>query len=94
VEAENVEDFILLLGETAYFKGKDATVQLGDEITYRKVMDKTYDRICRKYPASIAPVLRYLYDKENEIDTLTTILEGIRYQTPSREIRQLVIVTG
>jgi V/A-type H+-transporting ATPase subunit C len=93
VETETVEEFLARLQTTAYFKGKDAVVQMGDEITYRKIMDRTYEGLCRRFPASIAPVLKYLYDKENEIDALTTILEGIRYQIPSRDIRELVLVT-
>ena len=36
------------------------------------------------------PVLRYLYEKEHEIDLLTTALEGIRYRIPPYEIRDLI----
>lgn len=43
---------------------------------------------------SIAPVLQYFYDKEHEIDMLTTILEGVRYQIPAKEIQELVLVTA
>lgn len=93
LETEEMEAFIEILAETSYFKDKDAVVQLGDEITYRRIMDKTYEKLCQKYRMSIAPVLKYLYDKENEIEILTTILEGIRYQMPPKEIRDLAIVT-
>lgn len=91
LESENLDEFVDILSKTAYFTEKDAVVQLGDEITFRRVMEKTYQRLCQKYPMSIAPVLKYLYDKENEIDMLTTILEGVRYRIPSREIQELVI---
>ncbi len=92
--SERPEDFVETLGKTAYFSGKDAVIALGDEVTYRLVMDRTYRQMCRKYPMSIAPVLSYLYDKENEIDDLTTILEGIRYRIPAREIQELVLHTA
>ena len=57
-----------------------------------KIKAKTYDRLCRKYPYSIAPVLKYLEEKEIEIDRLTTILEGVRYQIPAREIREMILI--
>lgn len=92
--AEGVDEFIAVLAETSYFSGKDAEVKLGDEITFRRMRDRTYEKVCRKYPMSLAPVLKYLYDKENEIDILTTILEGVRYQIPAREIQELVLITA
>lgn len=94
LESESMDEFIDILGKTAYFSGKDAMVSLGDEITYQRMMEKTYTIMCKKYPMSIAPILKYLYDKENEIDILTTIVEGVRYQIPAREIQELVLVTG
>ena len=93
LESETIEEFVEHLGKTAYFKGKDALVALGDEITFQRMMEKTYQKMCRKYPMSIAPVVKYLYDKENEIDVLTTILEGVRYRIPAREIQELVLAT-
>ncbi len=91
VESETVEELKEVLGDTFYFKGKGPAAILGDELTDRRVMEKAYTLACRKYPMSLAPVLQYLYEKEQEIDLLTSILEGIRYQLPSREIRELVL---
>lgn len=91
IEAETVEEFKEELKKTSYFTEKEAIVKLGDEITSRKIMEKTYGIVYRKYPMSIAPVLRYLYEKEHEIDLLTSVLEGIRYQIPPREIKELVL---
>ncbi len=93
LESETLDDFLEILGKTAYFRGKDALVSVGDEITFCRMMEKTYQKMCKKYPMSIAPVLKYLYDKENEIDVLTTILEGVRYRIPAREIQELVLTT-
>lgn len=92
--AEQPGDFVRIVGETAYFTERDPAVRLGDEISYRAVMDATYRKICGRYPTSIAPVLKYLYDKEREIDMLTTILEGVRYQIPAKEIQELVLITA
>lgn len=93
LETERLEEFVEVLGRTAYFTDKEPVVSLEDEISFRLVMEKTYRQICRAYPMSLAPVLKYLYDKENEIDDLTTILEGVRYRIPPREIQELVITT-
>lgn len=92
LETESIEEFLALLGQCAYFKEKEAVVKLGDEITFRRIMERTYAGLCRSKPMSIAPVLCYLYEKENEIDALTTILEGIRYQVSPKDIRDLVLV--
>ena len=94
LETEGDEEFVRVLAQTAYFTEKDPLVEMGDEITYQQIMEKTYQRMCQKYPMSLAPVLKYLYDKEREIDTLTMILEGVRYRIPAREIRELVLTTG
>lgn len=91
LETGSLEEFVEILGRCAYFTERDAVVKLGDEITFRRIMDKTYQKVCQKYPMSLASILMYLYDKENEIDVLTTILEGVRYRIPAREIQELVL---
>lgn len=93
LESGTTEAFVEALGRTAYFRGRDALAAVGDEVTFARMLEKTYCLLCRKYPMSLAPVLKYLYDKENEIDKLTTILEGVRYRIPAREIRELVLAT-
>ena len=92
LETEQTEEFCRILGNTMYFKGREALVKMQDEISYHQVMKKMYQRICRKYPASMAPVFYYFYEKEQEIERLTTTLEGIRYQVPARELRKLIII--
>ena len=91
--AAGVQEFLKLLAQTAYFHGKDAKMKLEDEISYRQIVADTYRRVSRSYPMSIAPVLTYLYEKEQEIDRLTSIIEGIRYQVPPREIRDIILLT-
>jgi V/A-type H+-transporting ATPase subunit C len=92
LEAENVENFREILAKSVYFTEKDAVVTLEDEISFRKVMDRVYRRACQKNPMSIAPVYQYLYDKEREIDILTTIMEGVRYRIPPREIQEVFLM--
>lgn len=92
LEVGQMEEFQQILENTVYYKGKDALVKLQDEISYHYVMGKMYRRICRKYPFSIAPVLFYFYEKEQEIQHLTTALEGIRYQLPREDIREMILL--
>ena len=53
-------------------------------------MIRTYEKICKSIQCPWQLVLRYLYEKEHEIDLLTTALEGIRYRIPPYEIRDLI----
>lgn len=92
LEAEQMEEFCRILSNTVYFKGREALVKMQDEVSYHQVMEKMYQRVCRKHPASMAPVFYYLYKKEREIEHLTTALEGIRYQVPAKDIRELILL--
>ncbi len=91
MEAGEADTFLKVLSATAYFRGREPLVTMQDEVSYRQVMQKMYRRTCRKYPASIAPVFYYFYQKEQEIEHLTTALEGIRYQVPAKDIRDLIL---
>lgn len=92
LEAEHTQEFQQILGNTVYYRGKDALVKIQDEISYHHVMGKMYRQICRRYPFSIAPVFWYFYLKEQEIGHLTTALEGIRYQLPPKDIREMILI--
>lgn len=91
ITAQSIEEFERIVENTAYFKGKDALMQLQDEVSYHQVMQRMYRSLCKKYPASLAPVFYYLYRKEQEIQKLTSILEGIRYQVAKQDIRTIIL---
>lgn len=93
VGAPGVTELNQALEKTPYFRGKDAFVHMEDEISYREVIDENYERVCRKYPVSMAPVLKYLHEKGLEIERVTNIIEGIRYQVPPKDIRDIVLYT-
>lgn len=92
LEADGHEEFLRILGDTAYCRGRDALVRIEDEVSYHYVMGRMYRRLCRKYPFSIAPVYCYFYEKEQEIEHLTTALEGIRYQLAPKDIREMILL--
>lgn len=90
--AGHTEEFQQILGGTIYYRGKDALVKIQDEVSYHHVMGKMYRSICRREPFSMAPVFHYFYLKELEIAHLTTALEGIRYQLPAKDIREMILI--
>ena len=51
----------------------------------RQLLNRIYGEERRKNPYSLAVVTSYLHDKEEEIDKLTTVLEGVRYGLEPRE---------
>lgn len=55
------------------------------ENLYREFLDRVYGEERRKNPYSLAVVTAYLHDKEEEIDKLTTVLEGVRYGLEPQE---------
>lgn len=93
LDSQQMDEFIKILGNTAYFRGKEALVTMKDEVSYHLAIKKMYRNICKKYPMSMAFVFQYLYHKEQEIEHLTTAVEGIRYRLPTKEIRELILNT-
>lgn len=80
VEAPRIEDFAVLLGKTSYArKYRDLTVDTL-EMMYDTILKSVLQREARNNPYSAAIVYSYLYQKEKEIDRLTTALECIRYR--------------
>ncbi len=92
-DAADPEELNRILARTGYFTGKDAFVHMEDEISYRKVIEDMYAKVTRKYPVSMAPVMKYIHEKELEIGRLTTIIEGIRYQVAPRDIKDFILIT-
>ncbi len=94
LDAPGLPELNRILEQTAYFKGREAFVKMEDEISYQQVVEAMYRRVSQKYPMSMAPVLRYLFLKEQEMERLTTIIEGIRYQIPPKEIQDYILITN
>ena len=92
IQASSPVEMNRILENTVYFKGKDAYLKMEDEISYQQVMTKTYQMLERKYPMSMAPVLGYLYDREQETEQITSVIEGIRYQIPPTDIRTYILL--
>ena len=46
--------------------------------------------MCIRDRYSVATMVSYLYEKEHEVDRLTTILECVRYGLPQDEIAKYI----
>ena len=92
VPREDREELNQVLEQTAYFKGKDAYLKMEDEISYGQVLDKTYRLLVREHPMSMAPVLQYLHERKLETERITSVIEGIRYQVPPKDIRAYILL--
>ncbi len=57
----------------------------GLETVYHSFLRKVYTEEKRQNPYSLAAITGYLYDKEQELYKLTTVLEGVRYGLPASE---------
>jgi len=91
VEAASVEEIAEILQTTYYAKHfREATITTLEQM-YRNILKKLYENSVRKHPYSIACICTYLYDKENEVNKLTSVLEGIRYKLPVDEILKIVM---
>lgn len=78
-QAENVEEFMKLVEQSYYATRLPELTSLQLEKSCRRLLDKIREGNMRKNPYSIACLDTYLYQKEREIDKLTTVIEGVRY---------------
>ena len=89
-EADSREHFAQALAQTWYAKRYRELTPSSLEEMYVEVLRTTLERESRSHPYSMAVIYSYLYQKEHEVDRLTTALEGIRYGLEPSAIRQLI----
>lgn len=91
IESVSVEDFIRILKTTYYANICGDLDNISMEVSYKKIMSKIHATNATKYSSSMAPVLNYLFLKDQELDRLTTALECIRYKLePERTIKYIL----
>lgn len=86
IESNTIDELLNTLEQTYYNNFITSLDRPSIELFYREVMFKTYQDNSLKCPFSIIPVLNYLFQKEQEIDRLTTAFECIRYQLEPKQI--------
>ncbi len=92
-EAESLNRLAELIRATRYGEqfSEDSPSEL--ERRYHAALHAIHRASVRKYPYSIVCVDSYLYDKEQETDLITTIIEGIRYGLSYDEIARYITYT-
>lgn len=85
IEASSPTELDDILSKTVYGKYLPVFTNHMDNAV-EIILTRIQDGHLRKNPYSIAHILTFLYRKSNEIHTLTTALECIRYQLPTNEI--------
>lgn len=96
VESGSIEEFFTILDKTPYAASYQQDADGGMrsiETLYTTVLKNIFSLASRRNPYSIACINSYLYFKEEEIQRLTTIIEGIRYQLPPGEIAKYALNT-
>lgn len=87
VDARNVEELVGLINKTFY--GRIMDMESGQaELQFFKYMYRIQQRNMRIAPFTIAPIIGYMYLKEQEVRNITNIVEGIRYDVEPDIIRQ------
>lgn len=90
VEAADRNEFAAAVKHTYYGRHyEDYSIDTLDK-TYNSIRQNVQRRASKKDPYSAATIISYLYEKEHEINKLTTILEGVRYGLPSNEVLEYI----
>ena len=93
VHAESAEQIIDMMKQTSVYKkyeGKLKCNHIG-EVPYSIEFEK-----CRHYIRfSVNPsvvMMAYIFLMENEISNIVNIIEGVRYELPSDDIKDMLII--
>ncbi|MDD2960003.1 MAG: V-type ATPase subunit [Lachnospiraceae bacterium] len=80
IETVSMEDFQKVLAGTYYGRHYPAIIDPDRmETCYPYIRNDIQHKLSRKEPYSVAVIISYIFDKECEIDKLTSILECVRY---------------
>lgn len=90
VEAAGDHEFDAAVKQTYYGRRYDNYTALTLDEMYVPIRQRVQRKAASREPYSIATVIAYLFDKEHEIDKLTTVLEGVRYGLPQDQILEYV----
>lgn len=91
IEAITLDDFTRILHTTYYHSMYGQGEEDSMETYFKKVKSKITAANAAKYSSSMAPIIHFLYLKEQELDRLTTALECIRYRLePSTSLKYIL----
>ncbi len=89
--AENEKQLYAAVQETYYGRRYKELKERDLELLYRQSVRDIYHGEKRRNPYSMTAVTAYLFDKEQEIDQITTLLECIRYGVEPGETLKYIL---
>lgn len=91
ISAVTLEEFMLVLNTTKYVNFavhlKNGTM----EHEYYRILNKIYQYNTTRFPVSMSEVNYYLFRKDMEVKSLTTILECIRYKLDYKKKQEYLL---
>lgn len=90
VEALTTDDLNTAIKNTYYGRHYPEESRLSLDEAYYQIRYRVQRKNAKEDPFSIAVIISYLYEKEHEVDDLTTMLECIRYGLPSSETQNYI----
>lgn len=91
METSSLNEYIAILKTTYYEKFSTTLVDGSIEIAYKKIISKINQDNKSDYPSSMAPINNYLFQKQVEVNRLTTALECIRYKLEPQDTLRYVL---
>lgn len=92
-ETGTMDEFYSVLKTTFY--GRKSGLELSEKPNLERlsedVLDKIYHSTSKQNPYSIATLNSYLYQKEEEIQKIITLIESIRYRVSAEDILSYVV---
>lgn len=90
VEADSPEAFSSAVSHTCYGRCSLDFSAAQQQETYSHIRQQVQHKAAARDPYSVATVISYLYDKEHEVDKITTALECVRYGLSQEETLQYI----
>lgn len=90
VEADSPEAFSSAVSHTCYGRRSQDFSAAQQQETYSHIRQQVQHKAAARDPYSVATVISYLYDKEHEVDKITTALECVRYGLSQEETLQYI----
>lgn len=90
-EAESPDTLAELIRATRYGAQFEEESPAVLEQIYRSVLNSVHKVSLRRFPYSMVCVDSYLYHKEEEVDLITTVIEGIRYGLTYDELARYIV---
>ena len=90
VEAATTDELTAAIRNTYYGRHFPEEAKLSLDDAYYQIRYRVQRKNAKEDPFSIAVIISYLYEKEHEVDDLTTTLECIRYGLPTSETQKYI----